>query len=251
MSQYHRSRSFPVLDMIGLSGILVTFADTLSEAANRAALAFRAQLQAESWSGIEETATALTSVFVSFDPCAVSHDALAARLQTLLASRDWFASALPRNRRRWRIPAVFGGELAPQLNEAAALAGLTPEAAIAELSTVVTRVITIGFAPGQPYLGILPEAWDIPRQSALTRQVPQGALAVAIRQMVLFTTPTPTGWRHVAQTAFRGFRPESDTPFALRPGDEVTFSAITDAEYQAILAKDHSGNGGACWDDIA
>ena len=54
--------------------------------------------------------------------------------------------------------------------------------------------------------------------------MPAGALGLAIRQMVLFSVPTPTGWRHVGQTAFPLFRPESDTPFVLRPGDEVLFT---------------------------
>ena len=88
---------------------------------------------------------------------------------------------------------------------------------------------TIGFAPGQPYLGELPEAWDIPRQTALTDRVPIGALTVAIRQLVLFSVSTPTGWRHIGQTAFRPFRPDAETPFVLRPGDEVIFEA-TDRE---------------------
>lgn len=107
------------------------------------------------------------------------------------------------------------------------------------------RVLTLGFAPGQPYTGELPPHWNIPRQQALTQSVPAGALVVAIRQLIVFTNATPTGWRHVGQTAFRNFRPDSDTPIALSPGDEICFRSVSAAEYARIQQSDTSGNGGA------
>ncbi|MCB2131969.1 MAG: carboxyltransferase domain-containing protein, partial [Rhodobacteraceae bacterium] len=111
--------------------------------------------------------------------------------------------------------------------------------------------LTIGFAPGQPYLGELSPRWDIPRQVALTRRVPEGALVVAIRQLILFSAATPTGWRHIGQTAFRAFRPESADPFPLRPGDELLFPAIEPGELAAIRAADTHGDGGASVEVIA
>ena len=92
----------------------------------------------------------------------------------------------------------------------------------------------LGFAPGQPYLGELPPAWDIPRQTGLTPKVPVGALTVAIRQLVLFAVSTPTGWRHIGQTGFRAFRPESDTPFVLNPGDEVIFEPVSRDDHERL-----------------
>lgn len=239
------SKRRPHLADVGLAGVLVTFSDQLSEAANRAALAFRAELEVQGWAGVEETSTSLTSVFLRFDPLHLPHAELKARLGRLLESRDWYAAPLPERRRHWRIPTVYGGALAPQLAATAARAGMSIEAAEAGLSSARLRVLTIGFAPGQPYLGTLPPAWDLPRQSELTPRVPEGALVLAIRQLVLFAAPTPTGWAHVGQTAFRCFRPESAAPFALRPGDEATFFAVGEDELARIRAGDASGDGGA------
>jgi KipI family sensor histidine kinase inhibitor len=243
--------SFPKIESVGLTGLLVQFADSLSEPANRAALAFRAVVEAEQWAGVEETSSALCSTYLRFDPLHLAHAVLEAQLCALLASRDWYAADPPHGRRFWRIPAVFGGTLAPQLAEAAELAGQTEAEAIATLSAARTRVLTLGFAPGQPYLGELPPAWNIPRQTSLTPQVPIGALVVAVRQFVLFANATPTGWRHIGQTAFRCFRPDAPTPFALRAGDEVQFYPITPEEYENILKSDSSGNGGASVEVIA
>lgn len=222
---------FPRIDPVGLDGLLVRFGDALSEPANRAALAFRAGLERDAPTGIEECATSLVSTFVRFDPLGISLDDLHATLTERLTAQDWYCADLPEGRRLLYIPTVYGGDHAPQLAEAAEAAGLTEVEAIASLSQAEVRVTTIGFAPGQPYLGTLPEAWDIPRQTALTPQVPVGALVVAIRQLVLFSVTTPTGWRHVGQTRARLFQPESETPFLLRAGDVVQFPAISAEEF--------------------
>jgi len=218
---------YPMIRAGGFNGLLVSFDEKLSEAGNRAAIAFSAAVAAENWDGVEDVSSSLVSVCIRFDPLHLPHDLLRAKLQKLLKSADWDQAGLPDGRRFWRIPTVFGTELAPQLGEAANAAGLTEAEAIASISKTRVRVQTIGFAPGQPYLGELPEAWDIPRQSQLTGQIPAGALAVAIRQMVLFSASTPTGWRHIGQTALKLFQPHSETPFALRAGDEVIFTPVS------------------------
>lgn len=236
---------FPKIQTVGLSGILVSFADKMSEPANRAALSFRAAIDGADWAEVSETSTSLVSTFLQVDLVAVPLDTMMTRLRDLLDSRDWLTSALPENRTLWHIPTVYGTDLAPQLEEAAKLAGLDPDEAIKELSEARVRVLTIGFAPGQPYLGELPQNWDIPRQQGLTKSVPASALIVAIRQLVLFTNASPTGWRHVGQTAFKTFRPQSDTPIALSPGDELCFPSVPRAELEKIMASDDGGTGGA------
>lgn len=236
---------FPKIQNVGLAGILISFADTMSEPANRAALSLRAAIDDAGWPEVTETSTSLVSTFLQVDLVAVPRETMMARLNDLLGSRDWYTSDLPAGRTLWHIPTVYGTDLAPQLEEAAKLAGLDPDAAIKELSQARVRVLTIGFAPGQPYTGELPENWDIPRQQGLTKSVPAGALITAIRQLIIFTNASPTGWRHIGQTAFKTFRPSSDTPFALSPGDELCFPSVSRAEIEKIMAKDDAGMGGA------
>ncbi|WP_227270768.1 5-oxoprolinase subunit B family protein [Roseobacter weihaiensis] len=235
----------PEIKPVGLSGLLVTFAGEMSGPANRAALAFRTAVEAENWPEVHETSMSLVSVYLAIDLVEVDLNALTTRLEHLLATQDWYAAALPEGRSLWHVPTVYGTDLAPQLEEAATVAGLDPEDAIRQLSTSRVRVLTIGFAPGQPYMGELGAAWNIPRQQGLTKSVPAGALVTAIRQLIVFTAPTPTGWRHVGQTAFRTFRQDAPHPFALTPGDELIFPQISRAEYDRIVASDPSGRGGA------
>jgi KipI family sensor histidine kinase inhibitor len=236
-----RIEDWPRIDPVGVDGMLVGFGNRLSEAANRAALAFRAAAEATDLPGLQETSNTLASSYLRFDPDIADHDAMKSAVCALLQDRDWFQEPLPEGRRLWRIPTLFGTSLAPQLEEAAKAAGLSPEAAIRSISESRVRVQTIGFAPGQPYLGELPIDWDIPRQTQLTEKVPVGALTVAIRQLVLFSVSTPTGWRHIGQTAFRAFRPESETPFVLKAGDEVEFVPVGSDDYEGLRTQGPDG----------
>ncbi|GGH31411.1 sensor histidine kinase inhibitor, KipI family [Cribrihabitans marinus] len=234
--------SWPRIRTAGFDGFLVSFGDRLSEPANRAALAFRDAVDRAGWDEVQETSTSLVSAYLRFDPLAQDHAQVHSWLAALLEDTDWYDAPLPEGRRLWRVPTVFGTDLAPQLEEVADLAGHSPEAAIEAISQTRVRVQTIGFAPGMPYLGELGEEWDIPRQTGLTARVPEAGLCVAIRQLVLFPVATPTGWRQIGQTAFRLFRPESDTPFVLRPGDEVLFQPV---ERDALDSLRVEADGGA------
>jgi inhibitor of KinA len=135
MSQtLHQTTTFPRIAPVGIAGLLVSFADRLSEPANRAALAFRAAIEAEAPAGVEEVATSLTSTFIRFDPLHLDHASLTARLDSLLRTQDWTRADLPGGRRHFRIPCVFGTDLAPQFDEAAAAAGLSGQEAQASLT---------------------------------------------------------------------------------------------------------------------
>ncbi|MEL6640391.1 MAG: carboxyltransferase domain-containing protein [Pseudomonadota bacterium] len=235
----------PQIARVGLRGVLVTFGDSLTDEANRAAVAFRAKVEAEEWPEVQETVSTLVSTFLAVDLVSVAYDEIAMRIEALLDRWDWGMATSDAGRKLWTIPMCFDPDVAPQIEDAAQAAGLTMKAAQAEFAAVRTRVITLGFAPGQPYLGLLPDTWDIPRQSNLTPKVPVGALVIAIRQFVLFATSAPTGWRHVGQTAFRPFDPTRDAPIAFSPGDMVRFAPITVAELTALEGQDSLG--GAEW----
>lgn len=239
---------FPRLTPLGLDGLLVTFADRLDEAANRAALAFRSAVDGQAWEGVIETATSLASSFVAFDPNRLDRQTLESRLRDLLSTRDWFAADLPEGRRRLTIPVSFEGDHAPQLDEAAELAGLTRSQAIDEICSRPVRALALGYAPGQAYLGELDAHWNIDRQRDLTPRVETGALVTAVRQLIVFATATPTGWRQIGMTRFHGFRPDDpDHPIVLAPGDEVRFTPVSAAELDALRPPD----GGVTVEDIA
>lgn len=221
---------------VGVDGVLVRFGAEMSEAANRAALAFHRHISGLELEGVLETAPSLTAVFLKLD-IASDLDALVARIEAAMNAQDWFMSDSPALR-AWTIPCCFDG---PQLAEAAQLAGVSESTAIAQLTETQTRVLTLGFAPGQPYLGNLATHWDIPRMTEIAAKVPAQALVVAVRQLIIFNNEAPTGWRHIGQTAFRCFDKEREDPFALRAGDLVRFAQVGRAELKALQGDSYGG----------
>jgi KipI family sensor histidine kinase inhibitor len=234
----------PEILPLGHDGLLVRFATTAFPQATAAVQNLTRRAEAADLPGVCEVVPALASVLFRFDPGVVARATVAAALRTLIGQEDWSAVALPQAARRWLVPAAFGHEHGPALAEAAALAGVSEAEAVRQITGTALRVLAIGFAPGQPYLGFLPENWDLPRQRVLTPQAPAGAILLAVRQLVLFVHASPTGWRQVAQTAFRPFQPDAAQPVLLRGGDELRLVATPGHEVAALM-RDGAMLGGA------
>ncbi len=228
--------------------LLVRFGRNAGAEVSGRAQAFWAALDRALPNGVVETAPALASVLVRFDPAQVKRSVVRDALRQVAESFQHGDEDAPQPKRRWTVPACFDGDYAPQLSETATLMNLSPEQAVAELCATDLRVLAIGFAPGQPYLGLLPEAWDLPRQSDLNPRVKAGAVATAVRQIVLFANDSPTGWRHVGQSAFRPFQPSQVVSFPLRPGDALTFEPVSANDFQAIEAAGDLMGGARCED---
>jgi len=231
----------PEILPLGIDGILVRFARAMSEEANARAISFCDQVKSANVGGVTEVASSLVSVRVAFDPRQVQRTQLTEVLDKLLSEP---ATQSMQPRRLWRIPTAFGPDYAPQLQEAAALAGLSEADAITQITQATVVARAIGFAPGQPYLGLLPEAFDIPRRETLADGVPRGAMICAVRQLILWAADAPTGWRHIGQTAFEVYRPHAADPFAFEPGDTVQFEAVSDDTMRDLI-KTADANGGA------
>jgi len=231
----------PVLRAAGDSALLVEFGDRLDPAINNAAIAFDARLRQAALAGVSETAPTIRSVLVRYDPLEIAPAALRAALTELLDERDWLSAPAPAQRSLWRIPACYGGEHGPDLDEIADLVGCTPREAAERHANAHQRVFMLGFAPGVAYLGLLPEAWNIPRLKEVRPEVPACSLLVAIRQTVLFAAAMPTGWRSIARTPFRSFDPRRQPPVLIAPGDEIGFEPVDAAAFVRLCESAEAG----------
>ncbi len=228
----------------GIDGVLVRFALTPEPRAMAAAQMLAAELDRQAPPGVTEIAPGLVSVLLRFDRGTVQRAALAQLVLTRARAIAADPPALPAPSRRWTIPAAFGGEHGPQLAEVAAAIGASEAAAVEQVCAADLRVLTIGYAPGQPYLGLLPEPWNLPRMSELNPRVPAGAIVAAVRQLVMFTADSATGWRQIALTGFRAFDPARSEPMPLKPGDAVRYAPVAAGELPGLIASG-DGLGGA------
>ncbi|MCA1335048.1 5-oxoprolinase subunit B family protein [Pseudooceanicola marinus] len=230
--------ALPALLPLGLDGVLVRFGTTFTEEANRAARAFAAE--AAALDGVTEVVPAPASVLLRLDPLDQPADQVQGAARALLDSRDWLSLPPAPAARCWHLPVSFATAHAPDLPEVARITGLPEAEVVTRILAERPRVLAIGFAPGQPYLGQLPPVFDLPRRAQL-QDVPAGALTLAIRQMVLFSNASPTGWMQIGRAAFRPFQPDATDPMPLCTGDEIRFHAVSDSELEALGADPMGG----------
>ncbi|MCT9842828.1 5-oxoprolinase subunit PxpB [Leclercia tamurae] len=152
------------------------------------------------------------------NPHSVALDAIE-RLQ-----RWWEESeALEPESRFIEIPVVYGTAAGPDLGEVARHAGLS-EKQVVELHSSIDYVVWfLGFQPGFPYLGGLPEQLATPRRDEPRLQVPAGSVGIGGAQTGIYPLATPGGWQLIGHTPLPLFDPDRDEPVLLRPGDTVRF----------------------------
>lgn len=132
------------------------------------------------------------------------------------------------------IPVSYGGELGPDLQEVAQHCGL-PTGEVPALHAKADYLVhAIGFAPGFPYLGGLPEKLHTPRRATPRASVPAGSVGIGGAQTGVYPLTTPGGWQIIGRTPLSLFRATADDePALLRVGDRVKFRAITPEEFAA------------------
>lgn len=121
------------------------------------------------------------------------------------------------------IPVHYGGLEGPDLPELAERLRLA-EPDIVRLHAASTYcVFMIGFLPGFPYLGPLPDALVVPRRATPRMKVPAGSVAIAGRQTGIYPQASPGGWHVIGHTDVRLFDPHAPSPSLLQPGMRVRF----------------------------
>jgi KipI family sensor histidine kinase inhibitor len=210
----------PLIRPLGDSALLVRFGDSLDDAANRAAIAFAARLDAALPAGVLEIAPGLVSVLLRFDPVATDGETLAGELRLMLLEDAGSAALEPREH---VIPVSYGGGNGPDLDDVAAALKTTPDRFVRAHNLTPLRVLAIGFAPGFAYCGFHPEVMRLPRRREVRPRVPAGTILFAAGQTAIAATEVPTGWHVIGRTDLSNFEPDFDPPVTLRPGDRVRF----------------------------
>ena len=210
-------------DPLGEAALLATCAETDMDAANRAALALADAITRAGLPGVGAVVPAIDSVLVSFDPLRVARAGLEDALRALAGASQTAPGSPPRV---IVIEARFGGEDGPDLAEVADALGVAQSAVIAELCARPYRVLMIGFAPGYPYIGPLPERLSVPRRATPRAAVPAGSVAIAAGMAGIYPARLPGGWHLIGRTTAKLFDPARAEPSLLRAGDLVQFKPI-------------------------
>jgi inhibitor of KinA len=176
---------------------------------------------------------AYASVAVFFDLNQTRFDEVAERLHQVAREKAARKGVVPS--RLHHIPCCY--EFGPDLQRVASETGLSAEEVISEHAETEYTVYAIGFCPGFPYLGYLPEKLSgLPRLETPRLRVEQGSVGITGRQTGIYTEERPGGWNLIGRTPLELVN-VADAYFPLRTGDRVRFERIDQNEFQRLQGK--------------
>ena len=91
-----------------------------------------------------------------------------------------------------------------------------------------------GFLPGFCYMAGLPEQMAIPRKAKPNRLTKKGSLAVGGQQLGIYPQDSPGGWSVIGSTPINFFNPNGEEICFAKPGDQISFKAISREHYDKL-----------------
>jgi len=112
--------------------------------------------------------------------------------------------------------------------------GLLAEDVVRLHTSQTYRCFAVGFCPGFPYLGYLPDALSgMPRRQSPRVRIEPGSVAITGRQTGIYPLERPGGWAILGRTPLC-LVDVDDAYFPIKAGDEVRFISIGSQEYDAL-----------------
>ena len=176
---------------------------------------------------LHDVVPAYASVGVFFDADAVSGKAVRHWLTDLTASPTHHPATTPRTH---HIPVCY--EMHLDLARVSEHTGLSADEVIRLHTAAEFTVYAIGFVPGFPYLGYLPDPLcGVPRLPTPRVRVEPGSVGLTGRQTGVYPLPRPGGWNLIGRTPLV-IVDVADDFFPLRVGDRVQFERIDAGEFR-------------------
>lgn len=201
--------------------LLVELASSMDPKANLQAVALGEGISAAAIAGVRDIVPGYGSLGVHFDPLRTD---LAALEQAIVEA--WPAAEMVEERAPSRvhdIPVHYGGTDGPDLDQVAAMAGLSPSDVVDRHAAVTYRVYMLGFVPGFAYLGRVDSSIAAPRRNVPRDRVAPGSVGIAGEQTGVYPAATPGGWQLIGRTSIVMFDPARHPASLLAPGDAVRF----------------------------
>lgn len=225
---------------LGDSAVLIQFEDIVSEKVHRLVTAMARRLEKNPFPGWIECIPSYTSLAVYYDYDKIGKpdgfDTVFAYVCSMLDER-MEEEAGEKDITKYEvvdIPVCYGGDYGPDLDEVAQKNRLSPMDVIRIHSGQDYLIYAIGFAPGFPYVGGIPEQIATPRKQTPRLLIPAGSVGIAGTQTGIYPIETPGGWQIIGRTPLALFRPEAEPPTLLKSGQYIRFRPIQAEEYEQI-----------------
>jgi len=209
---------------MGDRSLLVELGDEISPSVNQRVQELFTAMDMHPVDGVRELVPSYRSLLVIYDPLNISPADLKHTIRDTYHNLDQAELPEPRT---IDIPIVYGGEQGPDLESVAQYHHITPQEVIDYHTRPIYRVYMIGFTPGYPYLGEVPDAISTPRRETPRILVPQGSVGIAQKQTGIYSVDSPGGWQIIGWTPVNLFDPHAQPPSLLMMGDRVRFQTIS------------------------
>ena len=225
--------------LAGDRALVVELGDAIDPAVNRRVHALLHAVEGQSLAGVMDLIPSYRSLLVNYDPLLISLNQLRS---AIAEAYDAPGQSAAQPSRTVLLPTLYGGEYGPDLGFVAEHAGMSPDDVVSTHSGLDYLVYMMGFTPGFPYLGGMPEALATPRLSSPRASIPPGSVGIAETQTGVYTVASPGGWRLIGRTPLHLFDPRRDSPAALMAGDSVRFIPLaSEPEFQEIRSQVEEG----------
>lgn len=182
---------------------------------------------------VTDLVPSFTTLMVYYNVAAIDYYRMRERLLKIVSGYTEQAMAQPA--RQIELPVYYDTDTAPDLERVASLTGLSAKQVIAAHQAQSYRVYALGFRPGFAFMGTLPAALQVPRLETPRQKIPSGSVALAEGQTSVYPAESPGGWNVIGNCPLTMFDRRGNEPTSLlRVGDEVTFTAISRAEFIAL-----------------
>jgi KipI family sensor histidine kinase inhibitor len=225
----------PRFRIAGDRGLLVEYGDKIDPAINRKVRTMVILIDQEMPSGIIEVIPTYRSLLIVYDPANTNLPRIKEDLAALEQRQSQVEIPPPAT---VTIPVCYGGSFGPDLAFVADHNGLTAEEVINSHTASVYPIYMIGFTPGFPFLGGLPEKLHTPRLKTPRTKVPAGSVGIANNQTGVYPVASPGGWQLIGQTPLKLFDPSKKNPFLYQVGDLIKFEAISSAQFSDMAARE-------------
>lgn len=140
------------------------------------------------------------------------------------------------------IPVCFGGSKGPDLQDVADYHHMTTDEVVRLCCSKDVLIYMLGFTPGYPYIGGMPEELATPRLISPRLKVPAGSVGIGGEQLGVYSVESPGGFRLIGKTPLHLYDPfRRKNTVLLEAGEYIRFKAINELEYGKIAKEEQLG----------
>lgn len=216
----------------GDSAITVEFGDTIDPIIYGKVSSLNDYISSEKIHGIIETIPTYRSLMVQYDPLLLSYDEIVKKVNFAL---DNLKETPQKSRKIYTIPVCFEGDFAPDLAYVAKYHNTTADQIIKEFCSKDFLIYMLGFTPGFPYIGGVPDTLATPRLSSPRVEIPAGSVGIGGVQLGIYPLNSPAGFQLVGNTPVSLYDPNRlENPVLLEAGAYIRFTPICIDKYNEI-----------------